>query len=416
VRTHLSDLELPAAWEWRPLWQLVQPGRPITYGIVQAGPDVTDGVPYIRPVDMTDEHGLKHDIEPQRTTAEIAAAYKRSVIKTDDLVVSIGPSYGKVMLVPPDLAGANLTQGTARVAPDREVVDGRYLKWALRSLPVRDAWATSVGGATFGGLNLGPLADSLLPVPPLEVQRRIADYLDTATARIDHMLTKNEQLLRLGAERWGAMVEQRLSSTGPMVKLQYVSDLTPGYAYPSSEFEDSGEYRLLRGVNVGTGSLRWGDVVYGSSSLVASTPEYALRAGDIVFGMDRPWISTGLRAARVEAKDLPCFLVQRVLRLRPHTHRLAEDFLLLWLQTGRFFADFEPEMTGISVPHVSGGQVGSARVPLPAVGRQRQIVDEMHEERLAWLRAGSAVRRQSTLLVERRQALITAAVTGELEV
>jgi type I restriction enzyme, S subunit len=407
---------LPRGWEWLPLWQLVQPGRPITYGIVQAGPDVADGVPYIRPVDMTDEHGLKPGVEPRRTSPEIAAAYQRSVIAADDLIVTIGPSYGKVMLVPAALAGANLTQGTARVAPHRAEVDGRYLKWALRSLPVRDAWATAVGGATFGGLNLGPLADSLVPVPPLEVQRRIADYLDTETARIDRMLGKNDELLALGAERWRSRIEQRLSSSGPMGKLQYVADLTPGYAYPSRDFDDTGDYRLLRGVNVGTGSLRWDDVVYASSTLVAGTPQYSLRAGDLVFGMDRPWIAGGLRAARVETRDLPCFLVQRVLRVRPHVGELDADFLLLWLQTGRFFADFEPEMTGISVPHVSSGQVGAARVPLPRVDVQRWIMDELNQEQLAWRRVESDVGLQSSLLRERRQALITAAVTGNLEV
>jgi type I restriction enzyme, S subunit len=73
-------------------------------------------------------------------------------------------------------------------------------------------------------------------------------------------------------------------------------------------------------------------------------------------------------------------------------------------------------MTGISVPHVSGDQVGAARVPLPHVDLQRQIAKELNEERLAWLRVESAVRHQSVLLRERRQALVTAVVTGKLEV
>jgi type I restriction enzyme S subunit len=40
------------------LKRLVDPLRPITYGIVQAGPDFPGGIPYVRPVDMTDEHGV----------------------------------------------------------------------------------------------------------------------------------------------------------------------------------------------------------------------------------------------------------------------------------------------------------------------------------------------------------------------
>jgi type I restriction enzyme S subunit len=65
---------------------------------------------------MTDEGGVPVPQDLKRTAPEIAAAYSRSAVRKGDLVVSIGPSYGKVMVVPDELDGANLTQGTrARV-------------------------------------------------------------------------------------------------------------------------------------------------------------------------------------------------------------------------------------------------------------------------------------------------------------
>lgn len=117
---------------WVPLKRLVDASRPITYGIVQAGADVYGGVPYIRPVDMSEHGGVVDPSELRTTSHEIAAQYRRSSVRCGDIVVSIGPSYGKTMVVPAELDGANLTQGTARVAPARDV-DARYLRWSLRS-------------------------------------------------------------------------------------------------------------------------------------------------------------------------------------------------------------------------------------------------------------------------------------------
>ena len=111
---------IPAHWKALPTKRIVDSARPNTYGIVQCGPNYPDGVPYIRPVDMDDERGVGLD-SLQRTAPDIAAAYARSTVRASDVVVSIGPSFGKAMVVPAELEGANLTQGTARLAPGADV-------------------------------------------------------------------------------------------------------------------------------------------------------------------------------------------------------------------------------------------------------------------------------------------------------
>ncbi|MEI8044706.1 MAG: hypothetical protein WCL11_25065, partial [Verrucomicrobiota bacterium] len=73
----------------------MNPTRPITYGIVQCGPDFPDGVPYIRPADMEDEEGVTDPESLLRTDPKIAFSYRRSTVRSKDLVLSIGPSFGK---------------------------------------------------------------------------------------------------------------------------------------------------------------------------------------------------------------------------------------------------------------------------------------------------------------------------------
>jgi len=149
---------IPRTWKATKLKRVTDESRPITYGIVQAGPNVEGGVPYIRPADMHDEAGVRDLKSLLRTSEAIASSYGRSAIASGDLVCSIGPSFGKVMVVPEELTGGNLTQGTARVAISHKN-SARFFFWAMRSPEAFQEWESSVGGATFRALNLGPLAE-----------------------------------------------------------------------------------------------------------------------------------------------------------------------------------------------------------------------------------------------------------------
>ncbi|MBC2933090.1 restriction endonuclease subunit S [Nocardioides sp. zg-1228] len=203
VATVVEALE---GYEEIPLRRLVDRRRPMTYGILQAGEPVEGGVPYIGPSDITGE-GISPEREALRTTTpEIASAYRRSVLAGGDLVVSIGPAYGKVAVVSDDLAGANLTQDTVRVALVPDVADKKFVVWSLLSRQTADHWDYQIMGATFRRLNLGTLARTPIPLVPLEEQRRIAAYLDERTAKIDALLAETELFIDLSKERRSALI------------------------------------------------------------------------------------------------------------------------------------------------------------------------------------------------------------------
>ncbi|KIL05792.1 hypothetical protein QX25_02845 [Stutzerimonas stutzeri] len=202
--------DVPCDWRVQRLKQVVNPSRPITYGIVQAGENVPDGIPYIRPADMADESGVKTEDALLRTSQEIASAYRRSSISAGDIVCSIGPSFGKLMMVPLSLEGANLTQGTARVAVANEHVP-RFIFWVLRSVESYQQWESSVGGATFRALNLGPLAETFLCVPSWAEQTQIARFLDHETARIDALIEEQQRLIELLKEKRQAVISHAVT-------------------------------------------------------------------------------------------------------------------------------------------------------------------------------------------------------------
>jgi len=153
-------------------------------------------------------------------------------------------------------------------------------------------------------------------------------------------------------------------------RFETIADTLAGYAFKSSDFNSLGNYRLLRGINLGIDEIRWNDTVY-VDDIPASAMAYKLETGDVLLGLDRPWISGGLRIAII--KDaIDTYLVQRVLRIRG-TSAAKGEWLKLLLETS-LLSTIAQEMTGISVPHISERQVTSILVPLPPLDEQQRIV------------------------------------------
>ncbi|MBK9273050.1 MAG: restriction endonuclease subunit S [Flavobacteriales bacterium] len=158
---------------------------------------------------MTDE-GIPSVTDLPKTSPEIAANYSRSAVQEGDIVMSIGPSFGKVAMAQAEHTGANLTQGTARIAIAEEHL-ARYFFWLLRSSDVHQYWTSIATGATFPALNLEPLGSTVVPIPSYKEQQKIAAYLDHTTALIDQLLVKNTALLELLDQQRKAIINEAVT-------------------------------------------------------------------------------------------------------------------------------------------------------------------------------------------------------------
>lgn len=150
------------------LGSLVVPGRPITYGILKPGPDVASGVPYVRVVDIRggriDASGLR------RTTIAIDTQYKRSRLAAGDLVMSIRGHVGRLATVPETLAGANITQDSARFSVPHE--SAAFIMAALQSTAVQRWMERRTKGVAVRGINISDLRR--IPIPKVDLERHIA--------------------------------------------------------------------------------------------------------------------------------------------------------------------------------------------------------------------------------------------------
>jgi type I restriction enzyme S subunit len=158
-------------WPTAELADVVCGGTTVTYGIVQAGPEFEGGVPYIRTGDIVNGEIAEADL--RHTNPKIAGRFPRSRIRTGEIVMSIRATVGTTAVVPETLDGANLTQGTARIAPGTRTT-AAFLLHFLRSNSTQRWLQRQVKGATFREITLSRLREMPIQLPPLDLQQNFA--------------------------------------------------------------------------------------------------------------------------------------------------------------------------------------------------------------------------------------------------
>lgn len=327
-----------------------------------------------------------------------------------------------------------ITSAYLTIAPVKHVP--AYFAYLMRSYDLQKVFY-SMGGGLRQSMKFDDMKHLPIVTPPVDVQQQIADYLDAQTAKIDALIGKQEQLIETLAERRQAVISHAvtkgLDPNAPMkdsgmewlgqvpeawslIKLGHVTDVLTGFPFKSDEYSsDENDVRLLRGANVNPSKLVWNEVVYWPRDEQSEFSAYRLEVGDLILGLDRPVVSSGTRVARVDSTDLPALLLQRVARIRARIG-MNLDFLS-YLLAGPEFRDYlAPIFTGVSVPHMSPEQLKSFRVALPSIDEQREIVEHLDHETAKIDVLAAKARQMVDILRERRQALISAAVTGKIDV
>ena len=162
----------------RPMIELIDPARPISYGILMPGPDQVDGVKYVRVTDMRDGGIELSGI--RKTTEAISNTYRRSLLKAGDLLMSIRGHVGRFAVVPAELDGANITQDSARLA----IVDADpvFVRECLRAPGFQHWMAKHTKGVAVQGINLGDVKLMPIIMPTIDMQRAFARAANAAAA------------------------------------------------------------------------------------------------------------------------------------------------------------------------------------------------------------------------------------------
>lgn len=295
--------------------------------------------------------------------------------------------------------------------------DARFLRYCLVS--IRPHLQEQVRSNTQANLNGEVVGNLRLPRPPLQEQRRIADFLDTETARIDGLKSARERQLALLDEVVASRVSALVShaTEAPFVRLGYLSVIQSGITVDANRDTgaDSVTLPYLRVANVQDGHLDLASITEITVSRTAARSS-TLRRGDVLMTEGGDLDKLG-RGTVWNAEIENCLHQNHVFAVRPNQAEIAPDYLALMTRTAYARSYFESTGTKTTnLASTSSSKIRDFRIPLIDLSDQARIVRETN----SWLADISRVQAtlvlQRTLLAERRQALITAAVTGGITV
>ncbi|EHU1558962.1 restriction endonuclease subunit S [Acinetobacter baumannii] len=192
---------VPNGWDENSLADIVK--EKISYGIVQAGPHVEGGIPYIK---SSDVKGMIIPETLQCTSEEIHYKYRRSAVHPGDIVFSLRGNIGESAIVPEALPEANLTQGTARISVANNHSNLFYY-YQLQSEYLLNRINALSKGSTFKEISLEELRKVKVLSPPYAEQNKIAQILSTW----DQAISATEKLLENSQQQKKALMQQLLT-------------------------------------------------------------------------------------------------------------------------------------------------------------------------------------------------------------
>lgn len=319
------------------------------------------------------------------------------------------------------------------------VATGSYLARTLQSAFLRAQFATSAVGMTRFGLGKYEIENAIVPKPPMEEQSKIATFLDFQTAAIDALVEEQRRLIELLKEKRQAVISHAITNglkpDAPMKdsgiewlgkvpahwdvkRIKYVlRKLEQGWSPQCESFPaEDGEWAVLKVGCVNGGRFNENENKALPPELTA-IPELSIRRGDVLVSRANTRELVG--SAVVSESDFPHHLLcDKLYRLNVESDLCLPEYLATFLSTPHARGEIELAATGASSSMVNIGQstLTEMFMPLPPIAEQHEIATFITSESAKADELTAAATRAIDLLQERRAALISAAVTGKIDV
>lgn len=418
---------MPAHWRGQPLGYLVR----TMGGGTPAKEEPTywsGGIPWVSPKDM--KRPLIADSEDHVSQLALERTVLRLVPPPAVLVVVRGMILHHTFPVAETTVPVTLNQDMKALLP-RSGIAARFLAYALRGLESALLSLVEEAGHGTRKVRTDLWRKFEMPVPPLDEQRAIADFLDEKTAAIDALITRKERLLALLDEKRQALITQAVTKgLDPSVKMKetgiewlgkvpahwIVSRLGregrffAGTGFPEAAQGRAGErYPFFKVGDFALHGNEW--MLAAAENSIDDAAVRALRArvlpsGVVVFAK----VGAALLLNRRRITTQPCLVDNNVIGYRPHID--LPEYVARWLQ----LVDLGQLANPGPVPSVNERSLREVPLLRPPSIEQARIVDLCTKIGVELDAVADRIARQVTLLREYRQGVITAAVTGKLDV
>jgi type I restriction enzyme, S subunit len=414
---------LPPLWKTKPLKAVAI----YTVSNVDKVPD-KDECP-VRLCNYTDVYKnefISLSLEFMQSTATVQEIEKFRLIENDVVITKDSESWDDIAVPALVVETANdLVCGyhLAVLRPNDGQLFGRFLFRCLQARVIRLQLELVSTGVTRFGLPKDEIGRLLLPIPPLATQRRIADYLDAETAQIDALIAEKEGMLALLAEKRAALVSRAvtrgLDPAAPLKPsgLEWLGEIPAHWAVKRAkqlftvrdERSELGDEELLSVSHITGVTPRAEKEVFMFKA--ESNIGYKLcYPGDLAVNTLWAWmgamgvanqlglVSPDYHVYVSKGELLPAF-VEVLCRSKPFIAEVVRYSKGVWSSRLRLYPEAFFDI----------------RFPVPPKDEQQAIVSALSNEHIRTAELESILQNSLALLKERRSALITAAVTGQLD-
>ena len=256
-----------------------------------------------------------------------------------------------------------------------------------------------------------------IPVPPREEQDQIVRYLDWKVSCINKLIHGYQRQIKLLEERRHSIVENYIlkdCNEYRTMALHYAAEFIVDCPHETPLYDPDGCYYVIRTADEGYGELRTDDVMYKlqEKEYKKRTRRARLNKGDIVYGREgERW---GL-ACLVPESNKYC-LGQRMIQIRCNTKFLLPEYAVWLLNANYVYHQGYVEMLGSTSPHVNVATIGSYRIKVPSLDKQKEIAAYINVQMDNINDAVRHIEKEIALLKEYRTRLISDVVTGQMDV
>jgi type I restriction enzyme S subunit len=293
------------------------------------------------------------------------------------------------------------------------VIDSRYLFYVTLSSPWLNWSVATSYGAKMPRTSWDNLGQFEIWLPPLEGQRRIADFLDAETSRIDRLADRGRRMTAIIRERIQAVIDNVvLNSAVRTAKLFWLLEILRDGTHQPPVRIDRG-IRFLTARNVSSGVLRTTEYDSFVSEADAAALERSLqmRAGDLLLS-----VKGTIGACAVVPDMFERAVLDRNLALLRPLPGVSSEWLAFVLRSRQLQEQMRLSIAAAAQPGLPLGAIRELRVPDMETAEQYVLAERLAKECDRSDRVVRAIEARQALLAERRQALITAAVTGQFDV
>jgi type I restriction enzyme S subunit len=356
----------------------------------------------------------------------IVGYHNKAITNKPCIIIGRKGSYGKVNFSQTECFPIDTTYF---IDEDSAKCDLRWLNYILPLLEL-DKFSKDTG---VPGLNRVDAHDKKIPIPEINSQKRIVDFLDHKTELIDDLITKKERMIELLKEEWEAVINQAVTKgLDPTVEMKDSGidwlgnipkhwDIVPLTKYLESIADYRGKTpskNEIGGVFLVTArNIKGGIIDYSLSQEFVDLNEYAMimsrglpKIGDVLLTMEAPLGEV----ANVDKEDIA--LAQRVIKLRGKKGIIDNYFLKYWMMSTSFQNHLQSLATGSTALGIKASKLNLLRFVIPPFAEQMEIVKSINNENRNIERIIEKYIQEIDLLQEYRTSLISDVVTGKIDI